>query len=40
MEGKIYNNTSDAFQVLGICVDDRLGQGKPIVSSHHRREHR
>ena len=39
MEGKIHNNTIDAFQVLGTCVDDRLGQGKPIVSGHHRKEH-
>ncbi|MFC1879267.1 hypothetical protein ACFLZW_05085 [Chloroflexota bacterium] len=40
MKGKLHNNTRDAFQVLGACVDDQLNQSKPFVSGNPRREQR
>jgi hypothetical protein len=38
MERKIHNKTSNAFQIIGTCVGDRLEQSKPFISDHHWRE--
>jgi hypothetical protein len=40
MEGRTHNNASDTLQALATCADDRLGQGRPIVSGCHGRERR
>ena len=40
MEGRTHNNASDTLQALGTCADDRLGQGRLIVSGYHGREQR
>ena len=40
MERRPHNNVSDTLKALVTCADDRLGQGRPIVSGYHKRERR
>ena len=40
MERRTHNNASDTFKALVTCVNDRLGQDRPVVSGYHRGERR